>query len=140
MQLSPNSSSKSVSSSKSPNTSGHSDHPKCTSKPIKDKYAHIESKVKTHWSFEEKQKFGIREFFDRKLASSAGSSATSSATTSPDKPKAIRRSLPLPGVAVQDPIAVAIAQIKRNTRLYRFSENSASTSSMASSMASIEEH
>lgn len=101
-------------------------------KPTKDKYAHINPKVKTHWSFEEKQRVGIKDFFERKsgTSSSANTSANTSATNSPDmiKPKTNRRSLPMP----TDPIAVAIAQIKRNTRFYSFSESAPSSTSMSS--------
>lgn len=49
------------------------------------KYAHIQSKVKTYWTAQEKQsKASVRQFFDRKGVSSASTSASSSATASPD--------------------------------------------------------
>lgn len=106
----------------SPNTSASDEF----KKPSKEKYAHISPKVRTHWSFEEKQRIGIKGFFERK---SGTSSANTSTTISPEmKPKTNRRSLPM----TTDPIAVAIAQIKRNTRFYSFSESAPSSTSMSS--------
>jgi hypothetical protein len=115
----------------SPNTSASDEF----KKPTKDKYAHISSKVKTHWSIEEKQRHGIKDFFERKSGgNSANSSMNNSATTSPNtsliKPNPNRRSLPVPTKI--DPVAVAIAQIKRNTRFYTFSESANSSTSMSS--------
>lgn len=86
--------------------------------------------VKSHWSAAEKQRSGIKDFFERKTGTS--SSANSSATTSPEsfKPSS-RRSLPLVQMPT-DRIAIAIAQIKRNTRFYSFSDSAASSTSISS--------
>jgi hypothetical protein len=52
------------------------------SAPNKNKYAHIQSKVKTFWTPQEIQQAGVKKFFERKGAGSACVSASNSSTSS----------------------------------------------------------
>ena len=46
------------------------------------KYAHVSSKVETHWTSEEKQRIGIKKFFERNKPFSGSTSLTTSTPSS----------------------------------------------------------
>jgi hypothetical protein len=50
--------------------------------PSKNKYAHIQSKVKTYWTAKEIEQAGVKKFFDRKGTGSTSVSASNSASSS----------------------------------------------------------
>lgn len=61
----------------------------------KNKYSHIQSKVKTFWTPQEMQKAGVKKFFARKGTSSTSTSASSSALNSPESGASKASSIPL---------------------------------------------
>lgn len=97
-----------------------------------DRYKNVTSKVKTHWSPEEKQRNGLRTFFERKERSPALNRTVAS---SPEAFKRVgrinsarRQSLPLQ----TDPIALAIENLRKTPILSSFSSCSSNNSSFVS--------
>lgn len=102
------------------------------------KYSKVQPRVVTHWTNDEMQRHGLKNFFERK---SGTLSANSSTATSPDTPKTStsktsRQSLPM----ACDPISVAIAQLKQNARYFSFSESTTSSVSSVVNYADAEEN
>lgn len=101
-----------------------------------EKYKHVHSKINTHWSPEERQRSGLRTFFERKQKSPAYKTSLS-----PEIMKQVsrvqssnrRQSLPAQSThSTYDPISVALDNIRKNTVLNSYSSCSSSNSSFVS--------
>jgi len=93
-----------------------------------DKFKHVTSKVCTHWSPEEKQRNGLKTFFERKEKHpNYGASLSPEIIRQVSRVKANRRSLP----GQIDPMRAAIDNIKQMP-IYSYSSCSSSNSSFVS--------
>lgn len=102
----------------------------CSNKKISnsgDKFKHVSSKVCTHWSPEEKERNGLKTFFQRKEKNTNyGASLSPEIIRQVSRVKASRRSLP--ATMSLDPIGAALENLKR-TPIYSYSSCSSSSNS-----------
>ncbi|XP_070507600.1 uncharacterized protein [Chironomus tepperi] len=102
----------------------------CSNKKITNsgnKFKHVSSKVCTHWSPEEKQRNGLKTFFQRKeQPANYGVSLSPEIIRQVSRVKANRRSLP--AQITLDPIGSAIESLKRGP-IYSYSSCSSSSNS-----------